>query len=86
MIKFCSDLLKFLKSKYNDAYDFELIRTVSLDSDELVLKIKLSHNATFVIDELYMNKIFLLYQHPTYDYKRSIYKWQKELIDIIEKS
>lgn len=83
--QFCEDVLKFLKSEYNDGYEFNIELKQDLWSSTVELKIK-SGGFTNTIISSYMSYFFELYRQKEFIEERSQFKWQKELIDLIEGS
>ena len=82
------DVLKFLESEYSDSYQFELTYCTSLDSnkDTAKLSIRIAPRYIKVINTDWMYVIFGWYTNGTFIKERNQYRWQKELIDIIEGS
>ena len=86
MRQFCEDILKFLKNEYDESYVFSLERCITLnDVDAVKLVIDCGHYKT-VLNERVMWYIFGCYRSQEYIGERNQYRWQKELIDIIEGS
>lgn len=86
MIKqFCVDVLKFLESEYNDSYRFTIELSEQMHSCTAELKIK-SGGFTRIIASSYLNYFYELYKHNEFIEERKQYRWQKELIDLIEGS
>ena len=81
--RFCKEVLEFLKSEYNDAYEFNLELTETMDERRIELKIK-SGGYTRIITNDYMRYFYERYLEKKYLYERNQFKWQKELIDLIE--
>jgi hypothetical protein len=92
MTQFCDDVLKFLHSEYDDSYQFELeLRRISppgqvLNNEAVVLTIKMSPCYKLKLTEDSMQYIFSWYINGAYIGERNQYRWQKELIDMIEGS
>lgn len=92
MKQFCDDVLKFLQSEYDDSYQFEIeLRRVCppglvLNNEAVVLTIKMSPCYKLKITEDAMQYIFSWYINGAYMGERNQYRWQKELIDMIEGS
>lgn len=90
MKQFCDDVLKFLQSEYDDSYQFEIeLRRVcppSLvrDNEVVALTIKMSPYYKLKITEDSMKYVFSWYVNGAYIGERNQYRWQKELIDMIE--
>jgi hypothetical protein len=85
MKQFCKDLLDFLWSEYNDAYEFKLELRETMTSEQAELRIR-SDNYTRVIASCYMQYFYRVYLEKEYIQERKQFKWQKELIDLIEGS
>ena len=83
--KFCIDVLNFLKSEYNDSYEFNIELLRDRFSCTVALKIK-SGNFTRVVVDSYMNYFFELYKQNEFMEERKQFRWQKELVDLIEGS
>ena len=81
--RFCKDVLNFLKSEYNDAYEFTIELKQGQFYDTIELKIKLGDFMRIIIDS-YMNYFYELYRHGDFIADRNQFVWQKELIDLIE--
>ena len=88
MRQFCKDVLEFLRQEYDDAYDFNIEHNSSLnhDNDTVKLVIKASSSYTINLNEYTMLYIYSRYSTGEYIEERSQYRWQKELIDMIEGS
>ena len=87
MNQFCLDVLEFLSSEYNDGYEFSIEKTKSLNTeDEIVLTIKISRGYFIKADNRSMMFIYGCYRSSEFIEERNQYRWQKELIDIIEGS
>lgn len=90
MEQFCKDVLDFLESEYNDSYDFELKRRVTMparlggDNEHLELVIKMSRSYQLVLVDYSMKYLFGCYRAGEFIKERNQYRWQKELIDMIE--
>ena len=87
MKQFCKDVLDFLHSEYDDAYAFDL--EVSQDiynRSEMTLKINICKGYRIKVAGAYMDYIFSLYRSGEYIQERKRWRWQKELVDIIEGS
>ena len=91
MKQFCIDVVKFLESEYNDSYRFEVKHWVGLsgkltsdnnEKAELIIKISPHYQAIIVNEN--MQYLFGLYLIGVKE--RGQYRWQKELIDMIEGS
>lgn len=81
--QFCNDVLKFLRSEYSDAYKFTIELYEQMHSCTAELKIK-SSGFTRIISKCYMNYFYELYKHGDFISERNQFRWQKELIDLIE--
>lgn len=87
MNQFCLDVLEFLYSEYDDGYEFSLEKTKGLNTeDEVVLTIKIGRGYFIKANNRSMMFIYGCYRSGEYIGERNQYRWQKELIDIIEGS
>lgn len=87
MEQFCKDVLEFLQSEYNNAYEFNLEISRGLHSSDMMeLKLKVGPGYKIKIDNYCMQYIFSLYRSGKYIQERQQYQWQKELIDLVEGS
>ncbi len=93
MKQFCEDVLKYLESEYGDSYEFEIKRWTALpgglipgnnEKAELTIKFNRRYNLTIVNES--MQCLFGWYRDGVYIGERNQYRWQKELIDMIEGS
>jgi hypothetical protein len=86
MKQFCKDVLEFLRSEYDDAYRFEIELQLSSDSAHQVVELSILAGPGYKIKikNKSMQYIFNLYVSNEYIGERNQYRWQKELIDIIE--
>ena len=91
MEQFCKDVIDFLQSEYSDAYEYKLERHVALPPSlaqynlpKVELWIKLGCYYTLKIVNKNMQYLFNLYNSGEYIQERSMWRWQKELIDMIE--
>ena len=87
MKQFCKDILEFLRSEYDDAYRFEIEHCPSKQADvhqTVELSILAGPGYKIKIKNKSMQYIFNLYVSNEYIGERNQYRWQKELIDIIE--
>lgn len=86
MKKFCEDVLKFLRARYGDAYDFEIEASCKLDGlAYAMLTIKIATGFTIKVTEKYMHFIFIEYSEGTRSLEdANLYLWQEELINIVE--
>jgi hypothetical protein len=90
MRRFCREVLEFLKSEYNDNYHFEIEQQLSKPTNFLPAngnttltintypgyKIKITNDSMMYLFGWYVNGEFIE--------ERNQYRWQKELIDMIE--
>lgn len=81
--KFCEEVLKFLRSEYQDSYAFEIDYYQGLEMIKMELKIKTS-GLTRIINNSYIEHYYLLYNQGQFLEDRGQWLWQKELIDLIE--
>lgn len=87
MNQFCLDVLEFLNNEYDDSYEYSIERTKKLNAeDELVLTIKFCRGYFIKADNRSMMFVYGCYRSGEYIGERNQYRWQKELIDIIEGS
>lgn len=87
MEQFCKDVIDFLESEYADAYQFELIAHQEINSiKHIELKIRIGSCYTKIIGNASMEFVYRKYVNGTYLENRKQYRWQKELIDMIEGS
>ena len=87
MKTFCKDVLEFLKSEYSDGYNFEIRYTDSYDyGPQAELFCKYSSSFMLKVDASRMHWIYNFYRSKQVDEERNQFRWQKELIDIIEGS
>lgn len=88
MKRFCKDVLKFLESEYNNSYMFEIEYRSGLHSEndtvELTIISDQNYKRTFTYDIMFV--IFGWYCNGAFIEERNQFRWQKELIDIIEGS
>ena len=82
---FCKDVLDFLNSEYSDAYEFTIELEIDRFKEFIQLKIK---SGQFIrkITAGYMGYFYELYKRNEFIEERNQYRWQKELIDLIEGS
>lgn len=83
MKQFCKDVLDFLESEYNDAYEFKLELKETMTSQNAELRIK-SNSYTRIIANCYMQYFYKRYLEKEYLQENNQFRWQKELIDLIE--
>lgn len=85
--RFCKEVLEFLRSEYNDAYEFNLEVFRSLCNEDMIeLKIKIGQGYIVRVTSYCMKYIFSLYKAGEFIEERKQFRWQKELIDLIEGS
>lgn len=80
---FCEEILKFLKSEYNDSYEFSVEMKRDRFTCSIELKIK-TGGFTRIITSSYMEYFYELYRRRDYLEERDQFRWQKELIDLVE--
>ena len=83
--RFCQEVLKFLKSEYQDSYTFEIEYYQTFDKEAAELLIKTAGLIRKISDS-YMNHFYCLYCEGRFLEDRKQFEWQKELIDLIEGS
>lgn len=89
MKQFCKSVLQFLESEYSDAYKFEISHSVNIatsdkNNQQVELIVKVSPNYTLKIINTSMQYLFCCYRTGEFIEERGQYRWQKELIDMIE--
>jgi hypothetical protein len=91
MKQFCEEVLKFLKSEYDDSYQFEVKcwlcappRLGVPNNDKAELIIRMSPCYKLIIVNENMQYLFSWYLDGEFIEERNQYRWQKELIDMIE--
>lgn len=86
MKQFCKDVLKFLESEYDDSYRFSIEHYSSLDSEkdtvQLVIEVSPRYKVKLAADAMFF--ILGWYRVGEFIEERGQYRWQKELIDMIE--
>ena len=86
MKQFCEEVLKFLRSEYDDSYGFDIelrrARPPIYDMAELTITVSPNYKLKIVNDS--MQYLFGWYINKEYLGERNQYRWQKELIDMIE--
>ena len=90
MKQFCEEVLKFLQSEYNDSYRFDIECHVTVPADissgyesaKLTITITPCYKLVIVNDS--MQWLFSLYLTGEFIEERKQFRWQKELIDMIE--
>ena len=87
MKKFCEEVLKFLESEYGDAYKFSIEHYVGLRKIDETVELTISTPPyKRIIDCAAMYYLFGWYRDGHFIEERNQYRWQKELIDMIEGS
>lgn len=92
MQQFCEDVLKFLRSEYDDSYEFDIVlyrvmpNGLIHNNERAELTISFSPYYKLNITRDSMDYIFGWYLSGEYMGERNQYRWQKELIDMIEGS
>lgn len=86
MRQFCKDVLEFLQKEYDDSYNFSIEYTSALDHDKDSVKLIIKMCPSYIIklDEAAMFFVYGWYKVGEYIGERNQYRWQKELIDMIE--
>lgn len=86
MKQFCEDVLKFLLSEYNDSYNFAITcQTTMWDIDDVVeLLVEINSHYKIIVSNGSMKDLFYWYLNDEFIHERNQYRWQKELIDMIE--
>ena len=91
--RFCQDVIDFLQAEYNDAYEYRLEKHVALPPSlapyvfpKIELWVKFGPHYTLKIVSENMQYLFGLYNSGEYIQERGQWKWQKELVDMIEGS
>jgi hypothetical protein len=89
--QFCEEVLKFLRSEYNDSYQFEVkcwlacpphLMVPNNEKAELTITMSPCYKLVIVNDS--MQYLLGWYLSGDYIVERNQYRWQKELIDMIE--
>jgi hypothetical protein len=87
MNQFCLDVIEFLTSEYNDGYEFNIEVTKSLNAeDQITLTIKFGRGYYVKADNRSMMFIYGCYRAGEFLEDRGVFRWQKELVDLIEGS
>ena len=89
MRQFCEEVLKFLRAEYNDSYKFDIILYKSygaLCNDEAELTITVNQDYKIKLKNNSVQFLLGSYYAQEFIEERGLYRWQKELIDIIEGS
>lgn len=91
MKQFCNEVLKYLKSEYDDSYQFEVKCWLTCpprlnvpNNEKAELIIKMGPGYQYVITDHPMQYLLGCYRSGEYIGERNQYRWQKELIDMIE--
>lgn len=90
MKQFCEEVLKFLRSEYNDSYQFDikcyLVCPPGLvrNNERAELTITVSPGYRLVIVNNSLQYLFRCYLNGEFIKEINQYRWQKELIDMIE--
>ena len=89
--KFCEDVIKYLESEYDDSYRFEVKRWVAMpcgliqgNSEKAELTVKFNNHYSLIVVNENMHYLFGRYRDGEFIEERNCYRWQKELIDMIE--
>lgn len=91
MKQFCEEVLKFLESEYGDAYKFEINHWISLpgwlvpggkEKAELTIKMNPHYQLTIVNEN--MQYLFGRYRDGEFIEERNQYRWQMELVAMID--
>ena len=86
MEQFCKEILEYLRSEYEDSYLFNIelrrARPPIGDMAELTITMSQDYRLKLVNDSI--QYLFGLYISGEYLGERNQYRWQKELIDMIE--
>ena len=90
---FCKSVIDFLQSEYNDGYSFKIERYMALppefrpfNKERIELKIDISPMYKITICDDSMRYLFKLFLKGEFLEDRKQYRWQKELVDMIEGS
>lgn len=88
MKQFCKEVLKFLQSEYNDSYRFEIEYCNARPPICEIVKLTIETSPQFkmIITNDSMQYLFGWYLSGEFIEERKQYRWQKELIDMIEGS
>lgn len=87
MNQFCLDVLEFLNSEYGDGYEYSIEKTKRLNAeDEIILTVKIGRGYFIKADNRSMMFVYGCYRSGEYIGERNQYRWQKELIGMIEGS
>ena len=91
MKRFCEEVVRFLESEYDDSYRFEIKHWVALpaglinsNNEKAELTIKMSPHYHLTLVDKSMQYLFGCYRSGEFIEERNQYRWQKELIDMIE--
>lgn len=89
---FCNKVIEFLKSEYQDSYVFRIEQRVITppailpNNEKIELTVLINPMYKIKITNDSMQYIFNLYCNSEFIEERGQYRWQKELIDMIEGS
>ncbi len=93
MEQFCKAVVDFLQSEYNYGYSFSIERYLALppefrpfNKERIELKIDISPRYKITICDDSMRYLFKLFLEGEFLEDRKQYRWQKELVDMIEGS
>jgi hypothetical protein len=91
MKQFCEEVLKYLKSEYDDSYQFEIKCWLCCpphlgvpNNEKAELAIRMNRGYRYIITDRSMQYLFGWYRDGEYIGERNQYRWQKELVDMIE--
>ena len=90
MEQFCKDVITFLESEYEDSYKFSIERHISASpsilpgSEHTKLIVTVNPGYQLIIVDYVMQHLFDLCTTGEFIKERDQYRWQKELIDMIE--
>ena len=91
MGNFCKSVIDFLQSEYDDGYSFKIERYMALppefrpfNKERIELKIDISPRYKITIGDDSMRYLFMLFLEGEFLEDRKQYKWQKELVVMIE--
>ena len=81
---FCKELLEFLHNEYADSYQFDVTVHQSMSKITAVLLVKYGKGYIEMLDRDLMEWLYELYCKNEYIEEQKMYKWQYELVDLIE--
>ena len=86
MRKFCEEVLKFLESEYSDSYRFRIEHRIARAPVYYIVElfIEISSSYKRIITNDSMEYLYHWYLSGEFIEERNQFKWQKELIDMIE--